>query len=341
LQIVGFANLSLPGAQPVTIQRRRFLRLAGSVAIFPITTGISLAQTYPSRSVRIIVATAAGGSSDIAARLIAQWLTERLGQSFFVENRPGGNNNIGTEAAARSRADGYTLFWANSVNTINVSLYEKLNYNFIADFTPVVHVIRSPLLMVHPSVPARTVPEFIAYATANPDKISMGSGGHGSSGHMAGELFKLETGVRMVHLPYRGESLAMTDLLGGQVQVLFATTGSAIEYARAGMVRVLAVTSRVRLDTMPDVPALAEFLPDFADVGGWSGLCVPKGTPAEIVALLNEEINVAIAEPKIRQRVADMGSTSPGGSPADFAKFIADETERWSKVVKFAGIKAD
>ena len=324
------------------IQRRRFLSLAGGVASLPVAARVVRAETYPARTVKIIVATAAGGSSDIAARLIAQWLTEKLGQSFFVENRPGGNNNIGTEAAARSPADGYTLFWANSVNTINASLYEKLSYNFIADFAPVVRVIRSPLLMmVHPSVPAKTVPEFIAYAKANPDKISMGSGGHGSSGHMAGELFKMDTGVRMVHLPYRGESLAMTDLLGGQVQIVFASSGSGIEYAKAGTVRTLAVTSRARLDGLPDVPPLAEFLPDFAEVGGWSGLCAPRNTPAEIVALLNREINRAIADPRISQRVVAMGSTSPGGSPTDFAKFIADETDKWAKVVKFAGIKAE
>jgi tripartite-type tricarboxylate transporter receptor subunit TctC len=325
----------------VDIQRRRFLSLAGGVAALPFAARIARAETYPARTVKIIVATAAGGSSDIAARLIAQWLTEKLGQSFFVENRPGGNNNIGTEAAARSPADGYTLFWANSVNTINASLYEKLSYNFIADFAPVIRVIRSPLLMmVHPSVPAKTVPEFIAYAKANPDKISMGSGGHGSSGHMAGELFKMDTGVRMVHLPYRGESLAMTDLLGGQVQIVFATSGSGIEYAKAGTVRTLAVTSRERLDGLPDVPPLADFLPDFAEVGGWSGLCAPKNTPAEIVALLNRQVNAAIADPRIKERAAAMGSTSPGGSPADFAKFLADETEKWAKVIKFAGIKA-
>ena len=324
------------------IQRRRFLCLAGGVATLPVATRMARAETYPSRSVRILVATTAGGATDLAARLIAQWLTEKLGQSFFVENRPGGNNNIGTEAAARSPADGYTLFMANSVNTINASLYEKLSYNFIADFAPIVRVVRSPLLlMVHPSVPAKTVPEFIAYAKANPDKISIGSGGHGSSGHMAGELLKMDAGVKMVHLPYRGESLAMTDLLGGQVQVVFATSGSSIEYARAGTVRALAVTARARLDGLPDVPPLADFLPDFAEVGGWSGLCAPKDTPAEIVALLNKEINAAIADPKFKQRVTDLGGTSPGGSPADFAKFIADETEKWAKVVKFAGIKAE
>jgi tripartite-type tricarboxylate transporter receptor subunit TctC len=326
----------------VDIQRRRFLRLASGVATLPLARRMARAETYPSRSVRILVATTAGGATDLAARLIAQWLTEKLGQSFFVENRPGGNNNIGTEAAARSPADGYTLFMANSVNTINASLYAKLSYNFIADFAPIVRVVRSPLLlMVHPSVPARTVPEFIAYAKANPDKISMGSGGHGSSGHMAGELFKMDAGVKMVHLPYRGESLAMTDLLGGQVQVVFATSGSSLEYAKAGTVRALAVTARARLDSLPDVPSLADFLPDFAEVGGWSGLCAPKNTPAEIVALLNKEINAAMADPKFKQRVADLGGTSPGGSPADFAKFLADETDKWAKVVKFAGIKAE
>src|SRR5262245_22529478 len=272
----------------MTIQRRQFLCLAGGVAALPFATRLAQAQAYPARSVRILVATTAGGATDLAARLLAQWLTDRLGQSFFVENRPGGNNNIGTEAAARSRADGYTLFMANSVNTINASLYEKLSYNFIADFAPIVRVVRSPLLlMVHPSVPARSVPEFIGYAKANPDKISMGSGGHGSSGHMAGEMFKMQTDVRMVHLPYRGESLAMTDLIGGQAQVVFATTGSALEYAKAGTVRVLAVTTQARFDGLPDVPPLAEFLPGF-EVSGWSGLCAPKDTPADIVALLNK-----------------------------------------------------
>jgi tripartite-type tricarboxylate transporter receptor subunit TctC len=324
----------------VNIQRRRFLGLAGGVATLPVATRIARAQTYPSRSVRILVATTAGGATDLAARLIAQWLTEKLGQSFFVENRPGGNNNIGTEAAARSPADGYTLFMANSVNTINASLYEKLSYNFIADFTPIVRIVRSPLLlMVHPSVPVRTVPELIAHAKANPDKLSMASGGHGSSGHMAGALFMMLTGVRMVHLPYRGESLAMTDLLGGQAQVAFATTGSAISYAKAGTVRTLAVTTQAPLEGL-DAPPLAQFLPGY-EVSGWSGLCAPKNTPAEIVALLNKEINAAIADPRIRQRVADLGGTSPGGSSADFARFIADETERWAAVVKFAGIKAE
>jgi tripartite-type tricarboxylate transporter receptor subunit TctC len=325
----------------VDIQRRRFLGLAASAATLVVAPRLVRAEAYPTRTVRILVATTAGGGSDLAARLIAQWLTEKLGQSFFVENRPGGNNNIGTEAAARSRPDGYTLFWANSVNTINASLYQKLNYNFIADFAPVVRVVSSPLLlMVHPSVPATTVPEFIAHVRTNPGTVTMGSGGHGSSGHMAGALFMMLTGTSMVHLPYRGESLAMTDLLGGQAQVVFATTGSALAYAKAGTVRTLAVTTQARLDALPDIPPLAQFLPGY-EVSGWSGLCAPRNTPAEIIVLLNKEINAAIANPNVAQRVAELGGTSPGGSPADFAKFIADETEKWAKVVKFAGIKPE
>jgi tripartite-type tricarboxylate transporter receptor subunit TctC len=334
-----FTSFALREGHPLNIQRRRFLCLAGGVATLPIITNIVRAETYPSRSVRIIVATTAGGGTDIAARLVAQWLTEKLGRSFFVENRPGGNNNIGTEAAAHAPADGYSLFMANSVNTINASLYQKMNYNFIADFEPVVHVMRSPLLMmVHPSVPARTVPEFIAYAKAKPDTISMGSGGNGSSGHLAGELFMMMTGVRLIHVPYRGESLAMADLLGGQVQVVFATTGSAIAYAKTGAVQALAVTTPTHLDGLPDIPPLAQFLPGY-EASGWSGLCAPKSTPAEIVAFLNKETNAALADPKIRQRIAELGGTTRGGSSADFTTFIAEETERWAKVVKFAGIK--
>lgn len=323
----------------MTIERRRFLSLVAGAVTLPVAARQAQAQAYPSRSVRILVATTAGGATDLAARLVAQWLSERLGQSFFVENRPGGNNNIGTEAAARSRADGYTLFMANSVNTINAALYQKLSYNFIADFAPVVRIVRSPLLlMVHPSVPAKSVPELVAHAKANPDKLSIGSGGHGSTGHMAGELFKMQTGIRMVHLPYRGESLAMTDLLGGQVQVAFATTGSALTYVKAGTIRALAVTTPGPMDGLPDVPPLAKYLPGF-EVSGWSGLVAPRDTPGEIVALLNKEINAAIADPKFRQRIADLGGTPPGGSAAEFATFLAEETARWIKVVQFAGIK--
>jgi tripartite-type tricarboxylate transporter receptor subunit TctC len=271
----------------VDIERRRFLGLTGGLAMLVGAVDLAQAETYPSRSVRIIVATSAGGGTDIAAHLIAQWLTEKLGRSFFVENRPGGNNNIGSEVAARALADGYVLFMANSVNTINASLYQKVNYNFIADFEPVVLVVRSPLLMmVHPSIPARTVPEFVAYAKARPDMLSMGSGGSGSSGHMAGELFMMMASVKLIHVPYRGESLAMADLIAGQVQIVFATTGSALAFAEAGTVRPLAVTTPAALEGIADVPSLTQFLPG-DEASGWSGLCTPKGTPAEIVALLS------------------------------------------------------
>ena len=325
----------------MTIHRRQLLRLAGIAATWSALPRVARADTYPSRTVRILVATSAGGSTDIMARLIAEWLTDKLGQSFVVENRPGGGNNIGTEAAARAPADGYTLFMANSVNAINGSVYEKLNYNFIADFAPIVHAQSSPLLMmVHPSVPAKTVPEFIAYTKANPDKINMGSGGIGSTGHMSGELFKMMSGVKLLHVPYRGESLAMTDLIGGQAQIVFATTGSSIQYVKSGSVRALAVTTPASIDALPDVPPLAQYLPGY-QASGWSGLTAPKNTPAEIVMLLNKEVNAALANSRIKQRFIDMGGPPVGGSPADFARFIAEDTERWAKVVKFAGVKVN
>ena len=324
----------------MTIPRRQFLRLAACGAVLTGATE-ARAETYPARPVRIIVATTAGGSTDIAARLVAQWLAAKLGQSFVVENRAGGNNNIGSELAAHSPADGYTLFMANSVNSINTVLYKNLNYNFVTDFTPVIHVVRSPLFMlVHPSVPAKTVPEFIGYAKANPGKLAMGSGGSGSTGHLAGELFMMRTGVRMTHVPYRGESAAISDMMGGEPQVLFSTTGSAISFVKAGTLRALAVTSLSRLDGLPGVPPLAPFVPDY-EVNGWSGLCVPKGTPAAIVTLLNTQINAALADPTIRQRIIDMGGIAPGGSPDAFAKYIAEEIGRWEKVVAFAHIQVN
>jgi tripartite-type tricarboxylate transporter receptor subunit TctC len=325
----------------MNIHRRRLLRLAGIALTWPALPRVAGADTYPSRTVRILVATSAGGSTDIIARLIAEWLTDKLGQSFVVENRPGGGNNIGTEAAARAPADGYTLFMANSVNAINGSVYEKLNYNFIADFAPIVHAQSSPLLMmVHPSVPAKTVPEFIAYTKANPDKINMGSGGIGSTGHMSGELFKMMSGVKLLHVPYRGESLAMTDLIGGQAQIVFATTGSSIQYVKSGSVRALAVTTPTSIDALPDVPPLAQYLPGYR-ASGWSGLTAPKNTPPQIITLLNKEVNAALADSRIKQRFIDMGGPPVGGSPADFARFIAEDTERWAKVVKFAGVKVN
>jgi tripartite-type tricarboxylate transporter receptor subunit TctC len=325
----------------MAIHRRQLFRLVGIASTWPALSSVAWADTYPSRTVRILVATSAGGSTDIIARLIAQWLTDKLRQSFVVENRPGGGNNLGTEAAARAPADGYTLFMANSVNAINGSVYEKLSYNFIADFAPIVNAQRSPLLMmVHPSVPAKTVPEFVAYAKANPDKINMGSGGIGSTGHMSGELFKMMSGVKLVHVPYRGESLAMTDLLGGQAQIVFATTGSSLQYVKAGSVRALAVTTPASIDVLPDLPPLARYLPGY-QASGWSGLTAPKNTPVEIVTLLNKEVNAALADPGIKQRFIDMGGPPVGGSPADFERFIAEDTERWAKVVKFAGVKVN
>jgi tripartite-type tricarboxylate transporter receptor subunit TctC len=289
--------------------------------------------------VRIIVATSAGGTTDMVARLIGQWLSERLGQAFVVENRPGGGNNIGTEAAVRAPADGYTLFMANTVNAINTTLYHNLGYNFITDMVPVAIMMRSALLMqVHPSVPARTAPEFIAHAKANPGKINMGSGGNGATGHVSGELFQMMSGVKMVHVPYRGEALALTDLLGGQVQVVFATVGSSIEYIKAGKLRPLAVTTATRSDALPDVPSLGDCLPGY-EASSWNGLSAPKNTPAEIIDKLNREINTALGDPKIKARFADLGAPPIGGSPADFGKIIAEDSEKWAKVIKFSGAR--
>ncbi len=322
----------------MTIPRRQFLGFAAGTAALLGATG-ARGDTYPSRPVRIIVATTAGGSTDIVARLIAQWLAAKLGQTFVVENRSGGNNNVGSEFAAHAPADGYTLLMANSVNSINTVLYKNLNYNFVTDFAPVILAMRSSLFMlVHPAVPAKTVPEFIAYAKANPGKLAMGSGGSGSTGHLAGELFMMRTGVRMIHVPYRGELAAISDMLGGQPQVLFSTTGSAMSFVKAGTLRALAVTSSAPLDGLPDIPPLAQFVPGY-DVNSWSGLCAPKQTPAAIVTLLNTQINAALADPTIRQRIADMGGVAPGGSPAAFASYIADEIDRWQKVVAFAHIQ--
>jgi tripartite-type tricarboxylate transporter receptor subunit TctC len=324
--------------QIVIIRRREFLRWASSIAALNAAVATARADAYPSRPVRIIIATTAGGSTDIVARTLAQWLIDELGQSFVAENRPGGNNNVGTELAAHAVPDGYTLFMANSVNTINTALYSNLTYDFVADFAPIVHAMSSPLLMmVHPSVPAKTLPEFIAYAKANPDKLSMGSGGNGSTGHLAGELFAMMAGVRMIHVPYRGESAAMTDLLGGQPQVAFLTTGSSISFVRAGSARALAVTSSSPLLGLPDVPPMAQFLPGYSAYG-WSGLCAPKGVPADIIGLLNRSLDAALADPAMKGRITEMGGIAPGGSPADFASFIAEDIEKWKKVAAFAGV---
>jgi tripartite-type tricarboxylate transporter receptor subunit TctC len=298
------------------------------------------AQVYPSRPVRIVVGFAAGGTTDFVARLIGQWLSERLGQQFIIENRPGGNANIATEAVARAPADGYTLITISSTNTINATLYDKVNFNFIRDIAPVGTVIRVPLVVaVNPSVPVTTVPEFIAYARANPGKISVASPGNGTPAGLSVELFKLITGVDVVHVPYRGDAPALADLLGGQVQALIAALPTSIEHIRAGKLRALAVTTPTRLEVLPDIPTVGESVPDF-EASFWLGLGAPKNTPAEIVDKVNKEINAGLADPKIKARLAEQGSIL-AGSPADFRKLIAADTEKWAKVVKFAGIKPE
>jgi tripartite-type tricarboxylate transporter receptor subunit TctC len=323
------------------LPRRRFLHLAAGAAALPSMSQFAWAQVYPSRPVRLIVPVAPAGAGDILARLMGQWLSERLGQPFIIENRPGGGNNIGTEAVVRSPADGYTLLLAGTPNTVNVTLYEKLNFNFIRDIAPVAGVIRGSFVMVvNPSVPAKSVPEFIAYAKANPRKLNMASAGNGTASHVAGELFKMMAGVDMVHVPYRGGGPALNDLLGGQVQVMFPTTVSSIGYIRSGRLRALAVTAATRSDALPDIPTVGEFLPGY-EASNWFGVCAPNATPAEIVEKLNKEINAGLADPKIKARLADLGGDVLALSPADFGKHIADETEKWAKVIKFTGIKAD
>jgi tripartite-type tricarboxylate transporter receptor subunit TctC len=296
---------------PMRILRRDVLRLSAGLAALPVASRLAFADTYPSRPVRILVATSAGGSTDIIGRLVAQYLSDKLGQPFFVENRPGGGNNIGTEMAAHAPPDGYTLFMANSVNAINNSLYENLNYVFMNDFIPIVNTMTSPcLMMVHPSVPAKTAAEFIALAKADPGRINMGSGGVGSTGHLGGELLQMMAGIKLTHIPYRGEAPAMTDLIAGHCQMVIATTGSAMEYCKAGSVRAIAVTLDMKLDALPDVKPLSDLLPGYMAIG-WSGLVAPKNVPADIVALLHEHARDALAQPNIRQRVIDMGGRCP------------------------------
>jgi tripartite-type tricarboxylate transporter receptor subunit TctC len=317
------------------------LHLAAGAAALPAASRIAWAQAYPSRPVRIIVGFAPGGATDIMARLIGQWLSERYGQQFVIENRPGAGSNIGTEMVVNSPADGYTLLVVTSVNTINATLYERLNFNLTRDIAPVASIHREPFVMeVNPSVPVKTVPEFITHAKANPGKINMASAGIGSGNHVAGELFKMMTGVNLVHVPYRGGGPALVDLLGGQVQVLFATMSSSIEYVRGGKLRALAVTTATRSEALPDVPTVAEFVPGY-ESSFWTGAGAPKNTPAEIVDKLNQEINAALADPKMKARLAELGATALPGSPPDFGKLIDDETEKWAKVIKFASIKAE
>ena|SRR5262245_8767185 len=323
------------------LARRNFLRLAAGAVALSSVTRIARAQTYPSRPVRVIVPFAPAGDTDLVARLMGQWLSERLGQQFLIENRPGAGTNIGTEAVVRAPADGYTLLLASPPAAINAALYEKLNFNFIRDIAPVASVIRAPFVMeVNPSVPAKTAPEFIAYAKRNPGKISMASAGVGSGPHVAGELFKMMAGLNIIHVPYRGQGPALTDLIGGQVQLYFAGIPSSIQYIRAGTLRALALTTQARSEVLPDIPTLSDVLPGY-EASFWAGFCAPKNTAAEIVNKLNNEINAGLADPKIKARLADLAATPLPGSPADFGRLIADESEKWGKVVKFAGIKPE
>ena len=322
------------------LPRRTILQLAAGAAVLPVASRLALAQAYPNKPVRFVVGFAAGGANDILARLFGEWLAERLGQPFIVENRVGASGNIAAEAVAKAAPDGYTLLFVNAPNAINATLYDKLNFNFMRDTAPVAGLMRVPNVMeVNLSVPARTVPEFIAYAKANPGRISMASGGVGASSHMSGELFKAMTGINMVHVPYRGVAPALTDLLAGQVAVMFGDMSS-IEYIKAGKLRALAVTTAQRSEALPDLPVLADFVPGY-EASAWFGVGAPKSTPAEIIDKINKEINAALADPNMKARLADLGGTVLAGSPADFGKLIVDETQKWGKVVKSVGIKAD
>jgi tripartite-type tricarboxylate transporter receptor subunit TctC len=321
--------------------RRQFLHLAAGGAALPAVSRFAWAQAYPARPVRIVVGLTAGSASDIVARLVGQWLSERLGQPFVIENRPGAGTNIAAEAVVRSTPDGYTLLLVASPNAINASLYDKLSFNFIRDIAPVAAISREPnVVVVSPSVPTKTVPEFIAYAKANSGRINMASAGNGTTSHLAGELFKMMTGVNMVHVPYRGGGPALTDLLAGQVQVFFPPMVVPVGQIRAGKLRALAVTTATRSEALPDIPTVGEFVPGY-EASVWFGLGAPKGTPIEIIDKLNQETNAALADAKIKARIVESGGNALGGSPADFGKLIADETEKWGKVVKFAGIKPE
>jgi tripartite-type tricarboxylate transporter receptor subunit TctC len=323
------------------LRRRRFLQLASAAAALPALPRRARAQAYPSRPVKLIVTVPAGGSPDIIGRLIAQWLSEKLGQAFVVENKPGASTNIGTELALKSAPDGGTLLLAMSSNAINPALYHHLNFNFLADAVPVASISTIPLVMdLNPAFPAKTVPEFIAYAKAHPGKINLASGGSGTPLYVAGALFRMMADVKLVDVIYQGEGAAMPDLLSGQVQAMFGVMPASISYIKAGKLRALAVTSAKRQALLPDVPAMAEFLPGY-EANGWYGIVAPKGTPADVVDTINKQVNAALADPAMRKRFTDLGCNVFTGSPADFGKFIAAETQKWAKVIVFAGIKAD
>jgi tripartite-type tricarboxylate transporter receptor subunit TctC len=325
------------------LPRRQFLQLAAGATVLPAVSRSAKAQAYPARNVRLFIGYPPGGSADITARLTAQWLSERLGQPVIVENRPGAATNLATEAVVRAPADGYTLLLVAPANAINATLYEKdkLSFNFLQDIVPVAGIIRFPnVVVVNPSLPIKTIPELIAYAKANPGKLNMASSGNGSTIHMSGELFKMLTGINMVHVPYRGGAPALTDLIAGQVHVMFDNIPTSAEHVKAGKLRGLAVTSAARSDVLPDLPMVADFLPGY-EASAWYGLGVPKGTPADIVDKVNKAMNAILADAKAQARFAELGASLLPGSPADWGKLLADETEKWGKVVKFAGVKPD
>src|SRR5262245_16959720 len=323
------------------LPRRKFLHLAAGAAALPAVSRVAWAQAYPTRPVRLIVPFGPAGATDITARLIGQWLSERLGQQFVIENRPGAGGNIGTEAVVRAPADGYILLMVGSYHATNATLYDKLNFNFVRDIAPIASIVGFPYMMVvNPSVSAKTLPEFIAYAKTNPGKINMASPGIGSTPHVIGELFKMMTGTNLVHVPYRSVAAVMTDLLSGQVQLYFGTTAASLEYVRTGKLRALAVTIERRLDALPDIPTVGDFVPGY-EASIWFGVGAPRNTPAEIIDKLNQETNAALADPKIKGRLAESGGKALAGSPADFGRLIADETEKWGKVIRAANIKAE
>ena len=322
------------------IARRRFLQLAAGTMALPAVSRSAWAQAYPHQPVRLLLGYPPGGSADITARLTGQWLSERLGQPFIVESRPGAGTNLATEAVVRAAPDGYTLLLVPPAAAINATLYDKLNFNFIRDIEPIAGIIRFPnVVVVNPSVPVKTIPELIAYAKANPGKLNMASSGNGSTIHMSGELFKMMTGIDMVHVPYRGGALALTDLIGGQVHVMFDNIPTSAGHIKSGKLRGLAVTGPTRSELLPDLPTVADFLPGY-EASAWYGLGAPKHTPAEIIDKLDKAMNAILADPKTKERFTEIGGSTLPGSPADFAKYLADETEKWGKVVKFAGIKA-
>jgi tripartite-type tricarboxylate transporter receptor subunit TctC len=324
------------------LSRRHFLHLAASGAVFPAIPRIARAQTYPTRQVRIIVGFPAGGIADVFARIMGQWLSERLGQPFVVENRPGAGGNVGTEAAVRAAPDGYTLLLIGASNSISASLYDQLSFNFIREIAPVASLYRNGpyVVLVNPLFPAKTLPEFIAHAKANPGKINMASSGAGSPPHLYGELFKSMAGVDLLHVPYRGQPQALTDLLGGQVQVIFDPLANSIEHIRAGRLRALAVTTAARLDALPEIPTVGEFVPGY-EATGWLGIGAPKNTPREIVERLNKEINAGLADVKMKERFAEFSNTPHASSPAELMKFIADDTDKWAKVIRGANVKPE